>query len=186
MALQLKNYDPALMGGANIDVAVDLTDITDNNGNEVIEIDGVASAVNFVRATNSATGNNPEFSAQGDDTNVSLQLSPKGTGITLVGDTSTGTVASGSATINSQRGIITTGALTTGTTTAATFDLVNNKIGAASQLFASVYNGTNSQGTPIIGNVQVATAGSATITIFNASTTAVLNGTLKVNFVVLS
>ena len=44
MALQLKNYDPAIMQGANIGVSVDLTDITDQNGNEVIEIDGVASA----------------------------------------------------------------------------------------------------------------------------------------------
>ncbi|MBI5732619.1 hypothetical protein HY967_01525 [Candidatus Jorgensenbacteria bacterium] len=72
------------MQGANIGVAVDLTDITDNNGNEVIEVDGVASAVNYIRATNSATGDPAEFSAQGDDTNVGLSLLGKGTGQIIV------------------------------------------------------------------------------------------------------
>ena len=81
--LDLSEYIPALSQGANIDVAVDLTDILDNNSNEVIEIDGVTSAVNYVRATNAATGNNPELSAQGDDTNVGLTIKSKGTsGIT--------------------------------------------------------------------------------------------------------
>lgn len=80
MPLELRNYEPAVMYGANIGVAVDLTDITDMNRNEVIEIDGIAAAVNFLRASNSATGNAVAFSAQGDDTNVGLNLSSKGTG----------------------------------------------------------------------------------------------------------
>ena len=81
MALELKNYDPAVMQGANIGVSVDLTDITDMNGNEVIEIDGITSAVNYVRVSNSATGNRVDISVQGDDSNVGLNLTPKGTGI---------------------------------------------------------------------------------------------------------
>lgn len=59
MALDLKNYDPALMAGANIGVAADLTDIVDSNGNEVIEIDGVTNAVNYLGIQNAATGGNP-------------------------------------------------------------------------------------------------------------------------------
>lgn len=84
MPLELKNYDPAVMQGANIGVSVDLTDITDNNGNEVMEIDGVASAVNYLRMTNSATGSAVEISSQGDDSNISLNLTPKGTGTVVV------------------------------------------------------------------------------------------------------
>ncbi|MBI3231845.1 MAG: hypothetical protein HYZ51_02065, partial [Candidatus Doudnabacteria bacterium] len=68
----------------NVGVAVDLTDITDFAGNEVIEIDGVASAVNFLRATNGATGSSAALSAQGDDTNVGLELSSKGTGSVIL------------------------------------------------------------------------------------------------------
>ncbi len=84
MALELKNYDPAIMQGANVGVSVDLTDITDASGNEVIEIDGATSAVNYLRIGNAATSANPNISAQGDDSNVGLTLTPKGTsGLTL-------------------------------------------------------------------------------------------------------
>ncbi len=41
---------------------------------------GVASAVNELTATNAATGNNPSLSATGDDSNIGLDLTPKGTG----------------------------------------------------------------------------------------------------------
>ena len=93
MALELRNYDPALQYGANLGVAVDLTDITDMNGNEVIEIDGTTSAVNYVRVTNSATGNAPALSAQGDDTNISIALIGKGTGAVGLGQaTSVGVI----------------------------------------------------------------------------------------------
>lgn len=113
-------------------------------------------------------------------------LTPSGTAVILIGNSSTGTEAGGSVTINAQRGLITTSSLTTGSLTVASFDLVNNKIGTTSQVFASVYNGTNSQGVPLVTGVKVATTGSATINLYNASTTQALNGTLKVNFIVLS
>ena len=41
---------------------------------------GVSSAVNEVSVTNSATGNAVSVSATGDDTNINLNLTPKGTG----------------------------------------------------------------------------------------------------------
>lgn len=189
MALDLKNYDPALKAGANIGVAVDLTDIVDNNGNEVIEIDGTSSAVNYIGVANAATGSNPEIAARGDDTNVSFQLTSKGTGLVILGDSGTGTVASGSATINTQRGIITTGSLTTGTATATTFDLVNNKISSSSQILATIVGGTNTGGLPAIGQCTVAASGSATIQIVNASSApggTAFNGTLKIAFLVLN
>lgn len=58
----------------------DLGDILDANGNELLEWDTIASAVNFFRLANSATGNAVYFSAQGDDTNVGMDVSSKGTG----------------------------------------------------------------------------------------------------------
>ena len=83
MAIQLKNYDPALMQGASVDVNVDLGEILDPNGNEMLEFDSVASAVNFARLVNAATGNPVELQSQGDDTNIGLTLKPKGTGTLL-------------------------------------------------------------------------------------------------------
>ena len=80
MALQAKNYDPAIMNGANLDITLDLGDITDANGNTNIEIDAVTSAVNYVRSSNAATGSGPTLSAQGSDTNIDVNLTPKGTG----------------------------------------------------------------------------------------------------------
>lgn len=81
MALQAKNYDPALRAGASLDVSLDLGEIFDANNNEILEFDAVASAVNFFRLANSATGNRVVFSTQGDDTNVGLDIQPKGSGV---------------------------------------------------------------------------------------------------------
>jgi hypothetical protein len=43
-------------------------------------IASTASAVNYLQVTGGATGNSPSFSAQGSDTNISLNISGKGTG----------------------------------------------------------------------------------------------------------
>jgi len=51
---------------------------------EVLKITGVASAVNELTATNAITGNAPVLSATGDDTNINLTLTPKGTGSVFV------------------------------------------------------------------------------------------------------
>ena len=80
MPLQLKNYDPAIMQGASIDVNLDLAEILDPAGNEMLEFDQVASAVNFLRLLNAAAGSPVDLQSQGDDTNIGLTLTPKGTG----------------------------------------------------------------------------------------------------------
>jgi hypothetical protein len=54
--------------------------IGDENGAEQIKFVTTASAVNEMTATNAATGNAPELSATGGDTNVDLNLTPKGIG----------------------------------------------------------------------------------------------------------
>lgn len=57
--------------------------LADSNGNEALVLTKVSSAVNYVEVTNSATGNSAKVSANGDDTNIALELIPKGTGAVL-------------------------------------------------------------------------------------------------------
>jgi hypothetical protein len=59
---------------------VDLGFIADANGNELIVMDTVTSAVNEIKIANAATAGKPSIAAQGGDTNVSLNLVSKGTG----------------------------------------------------------------------------------------------------------
>jgi hypothetical protein len=47
---------------------------------ELVKFAETASAVNEITVTNSATGNAPEIASTGDDTNIDLKLTPKGTG----------------------------------------------------------------------------------------------------------
>lgn len=55
--------------------------IADPNGNELIKFPTtVASAVNEITVSNTATGGKPSIAATGGDTNITLNLVPKGTG----------------------------------------------------------------------------------------------------------
>lgn len=64
----------------NLDVNDSSTAIRDSSDNELVKFVKTASAVNEVTVTNAATGNAPQISASGGDTNVDLRLTPKGTG----------------------------------------------------------------------------------------------------------
>ena len=55
------------------------TSILDTNGNELFLLTATGSAVNELTYANAATGNNPSFTASGE-TNVGINLVPKGTG----------------------------------------------------------------------------------------------------------
>lgn len=54
--------------------------LTDANGNEWIKQTATASAVNEFTIANAATLTNPILSVTGDDTNIGMTLTPKGTG----------------------------------------------------------------------------------------------------------
>jgi len=60
--------------------------IADDSGNEYIKFVKTASAVNEISITNSATGNSPDLSATGGDTNIGLSLTTKGTGLIKLND----------------------------------------------------------------------------------------------------
>ena len=58
--------------------------IYDTNDNEQLLFSLTASAVNEFTAKNAATGNPPQLQATGGDTNISLLLVPKGTGVVKI------------------------------------------------------------------------------------------------------
>jgi len=56
------------------------TGINDTNGNELLNLTATASAVNELTLANAATGGKPTLSASGDDTDITINLVPKGSG----------------------------------------------------------------------------------------------------------
>lgn len=100
------------------------------------------------------------------------------------GGTITATASSGAATLSKLSGTVTSEALTTAAAAAYTLTLTNTKIAATSRVLASVANGTNTQGIPVVSTV-VPGSGSVVIKVFNLHATEALNGTIKINFLVL-
>jgi hypothetical protein len=60
--------------------------IADDSGNEYLKFVKTASAVNEISITNSATGNSPDLSVTGSDTNIGLSITTKGTGLIKFND----------------------------------------------------------------------------------------------------
>ena len=56
------------------------TSILDTNGNELFLLTATSSAVNQLTYANAAAGNAPSFTASGGDSNININLVPKGTG----------------------------------------------------------------------------------------------------------
>jgi len=63
-----------------------IAQINDTNGNEELKFTATSSAVNEITITNAATGNRPNIAVTGDDTNIGLSVSTKGTGLVLFND----------------------------------------------------------------------------------------------------
>jgi hypothetical protein len=61
------------------------TSILDTNGLSLLGITATASAVNYITLANAATANNPTFTASGSDTDVGINLTPKGRGTIRIG-----------------------------------------------------------------------------------------------------
>jgi hypothetical protein len=94
----------------------------------------------------------------------------------------TATATAGAATLAAVAGKVTTESLTTAQNLFYTLTITNTEIAAADAVFASVANGTNTQGTPMIVRVTPA-AGSLVIVVQNKHASAeALNGTLVISF----
>lgn len=96
----------------------------------------------------------------------------------------TATAASGAATLNKRSGTITSEALTTAAGATYTLTLTNLTVSASSVVLASVAYGSATAGSPVVTRVQPS-AGSLVVVVQNVHASAAVNGTLKVNFVVL-
>jgi len=70
---------------ATLSTPIVTTSINDTNDNELIKVTATGSAVNEITITNAATGNKPTISATGTDTNISLNLIPKGSSAVTLG-----------------------------------------------------------------------------------------------------
>lgn len=68
--------------------------IYDSNANELLTFTRTTSAVNELNISNNTTGNAPALSATGGDTNISLNLVPKGTGRVQSGGVTVPTISS--------------------------------------------------------------------------------------------
>lgn len=116
-----------------------------------------------------------------EDAYRNMQLSVRGLG----SDMGEGNTLSSAVTINDLFGLITTESLTTTQNAIETITLTNSKIAVGDLVFVTVANGTNTQGTPMLGLVTPA-AGSCVIKVINKhATSEALNGTLKIGFMVV-
>ena len=79
------NVEAATLGVSN-----DGTKILDTNGNELITFATISSAVNEFTVSNAATSNGPQLEATGSDSNIDIELIPKGTGKVKSGSTAVG------------------------------------------------------------------------------------------------
>lgn len=87
-------YTDSLSAAGEIEIAtgnlvfntISGSDILDGAGNELLRLSTAPSAVNYPELSASATGNAVELNALGDDTNIDIDLQPKGTGNTILGN----------------------------------------------------------------------------------------------------
>jgi hypothetical protein len=107
-----------------------------------------------------------------------------GSSLKVGSGTKTAAATAGAATLNKPAGVITSEALTTEADAEYELTLTNSEIAAADQVFASVQNGTNTQGVPYVTRVTPA-AGNVKIRVRNGHASEALNGTLKIAFFVL-
>ena len=70
-----------LMGATG---SYDNSEIVDLNGNELLGFQAVANAVNEFAIANNSTGNAPVIVSKGGDTNISMNLAPKGSGAVII------------------------------------------------------------------------------------------------------
>lgn len=177
--------NPIIYNAGEADTGLTLAGHDGTNTEEILILDANASAVNEVTVDNAVTGSDPVIAATGDDTNIGLQLTPKGTAVVLLGNASTVTIAQGTATVNAQRGVITTGAAITGASTSAvyTFDFVNNKIYTSSIVLMSLADQTGN-GILALGPLTMG-QGSATVRLINVDQDTAVTGSVKIHFTVV-
>ena len=112
-----------------------ITSIVDSNGNTVLDVSAAASAVNYLEIANAASGSNPSFTAAGSDTNIGINLVPKGSGSIVASKLSSTTATLTTANITTAN--VTT--LASGTEIGAE----SSSVGGLIKILEGTTNGTN-------------------------------------------
>lgn len=110
----------------------DLGYIADANGNELIILDTVTSAVNEVTFKNAATGNSPTFTATGGDTNIGIGFVTKGTGVVTFSGTGAVTRLNIDHATNSGFNLLLAGAIKWAVATTGDFLIYSEVLGGTS------------------------------------------------------
>lgn len=114
------------------------TGIFDANGAELIRSSATLTAVNDITVANAATGSRPVISATGDDTNISLGLTSKGTGAIVLSK-----VAFTSKTISAGDSDTTTNTVIVGNpSTSLTISLDNGTVDGENKILVNRGTGT--------------------------------------------
>lgn len=94
-------------------VKLEANGVIDSNGNDLLLPNAISSAVNHFQISNAASGGKVDLAAVGSDTNISMSLTPKGTGtVDVVG----GITASGTLSVDGTGDSYIQGSLGIGTT----------------------------------------------------------------------
>jgi len=150
------------------------TSILDTNGNELALLTATSSAVNEFTIANAATGAGPTLSSTGGDSNIDINITPKGTGdVVLAGDTVKVGDSGAAATLSSNGA----GALTI--TTGGTEDLVLSTNSGTNSGTITITDGANNNITlqPNGTGDVVAAADTLVVGDSNADATITTNGT---------
>lgn len=75
-----KTIDGLTVSNPNLTGLANGSLLLDSSSNEYIAFTNVSNAVNHIGITTAATNNNPSIAATGDDTNITLEITGKGTG----------------------------------------------------------------------------------------------------------
>lgn len=140
---------------ANIDIADSSTAIRDSSDNELVKFTKTASAVNEITVTNAATGSGPTLSATGGDTNISMNITAKGTGrvvIDAAGAPATATVAT-----------VETSSSTSYTDLATSGPAVTVTIGNSGRALVELFNSSGNNTLDILTLTGFAISGASTV-----------------------
>ena len=146
------------------------TSILDTNGNELALLTATSSAVNEFTIANAATGAGPTLSSTGGDSNIDINITPKGTGdVVLAGDTVKVGDSGAAATLTSNGA----GALTI--TTGGTEDLVLSTNSGTNSGTITITDGANNNITLQPNGTGDVVAAADTLTVGDAAAAATIS-----------
>lgn len=141
-----------------------VTQINDTNGNTLLGITATASAAESLTIANAASGGNPTLSAVGGDTNISIGITPKGTGGAVITSTNIGpsTITRGLTVNNASNALSTDGFIAKGAgSTLIQTDPSTDTVSKMGKITNYAGVATNGLGIPAIYKIGRATAQTA-------------------------